>query len=304
MPGAALGLLGGPILGSIPSPGSGQIHLGPLRLTAYGLMIALGVLAAVELARRRAPSRGATAEDLTVIATWAVPAGLIGARLYHVITDWRRFQGRWGDVIAIWEGGLGRTRGSHRRRAGRPGGGAGAGGSDWPTPWTSARRACRWPRPSAAGATGGTRSCSGGPPRFPGASRSIPSTARPAQLDQATFHPTFLYESLWNLALCGLLLLIDRQRRLRPGQLFWLYVAGYGLGRLWVEALRIDPASELGPFRVNTWVSLVAIVGGVVGFVVQGRRSSPGPAVGPGSAAGGGAPATPGLRRTRRGRRR
>jgi hypothetical protein len=115
---------------------------------------------------------------------------------------------------------------------------------------------------------------------------------RPAgSLDQPTYHPTFLYESLWNLGLCGLLLLLDRQRRLRPGQLFWLYVAGYGAGRLWVEALRIDPASELGPFRVNTWVSLAAIVGGAVGFVVQGRRppsASPAPAAPP--AAGTGSP--------------
>jgi prolipoprotein diacylglyceryl transferase len=237
-------------------------------------MIALGVLAAVELARRRAPSRGATAEDLTAIATWAVPAGLLGARLYHVITDWRRFQGRWGDVIAIWEGGLGVPGGlaagavvglvvAHRRGLRL------ADAMDICAPCL--------PLAQAIGRWGNwwNQELFGRPTSLPWALEIDPEHRPAASLDQPTYHPTFLYESLWNLGLCGLLLLIDRQHRLRPGQLFWLYVGGYGLGRLWVEALRIDPASELGPFRVNTWVSLVAIVAGIVGFVVQGRRPSP-----------------------------
>ncbi|MCP4085043.1 MAG: prolipoprotein diacylglyceryl transferase, partial [Actinomycetia bacterium] len=95
------------LLASIPSPGSGSIDLGPLTLRAYGVMIALGVLAAVEIGRRRWAARGYDPDDITAIATWAVPAGLIGSRVYHVITDWKSFRGRWLDVFAIWQGGLG-----------------------------------------------------------------------------------------------------------------------------------------------------------------------------------------------------
>ena len=97
------------ILQFIPSPGDNSISLGPLELRAYGLMIALGVIAAVELARRRFAARGLDPDDMSSIALWAVPAGLVGARLYHVITDWRRFaeDDGWLEAFKVWEGGLG-----------------------------------------------------------------------------------------------------------------------------------------------------------------------------------------------------
>jgi prolipoprotein diacylglyceryltransferase len=92
----------------IPSPSSGAIHLGPLQLRAYGLMIALGVIAAVWLTGRRAAQRRiANTEDVSAIALWAVPAGIIGARAYHVVTDPELFQGHWYRALYIWEGGLG-----------------------------------------------------------------------------------------------------------------------------------------------------------------------------------------------------
>ena len=98
---------------------------------------------------------------------------------------------------------------------------------------------------------------------------------RPVGMERfATFHPAFLYESLWNLGLCGVLLVIDRRFRLARGQLVWLYVGGYGLGRLWVESLRIDDAARIGGIRVNILMSLFAIAAGIVGFVVQGRRGA------------------------------
>ena len=268
----------GSVLGSIPSPASGQIHLGPFRLTAYGLMIALGVLAAVEVSRRRAPARGMTADDFSSIALWAVPAGLIGARLYHVLTDWQRFEGHWFDAVKIWQGGLG-----------IPGGlvaGVGVG------LWVAHRRglcladaadvvAPALPLAQAIGRWGNwwNQELFGRPTSFPWG-LEIDAAHRPARYAaEPTFHPTFLYESLWNLGLCVALVVVDRRwgtvserPRLQRGQLFWLYVAGYGVGRLWVEAMRSDVASHLGPFRVNTWVSLVAIVAGVAGVVVQGRR--------------------------------
>ena len=96
------------LLGVIPSPSSGSIHLGPLRLNAYGLMIAIGVIVAVRIAGRRAENKGVgTTEDISSIAMWAVPAGVIGGRAYHVLTDYQRFQGQWFDAIKIWQGGLG-----------------------------------------------------------------------------------------------------------------------------------------------------------------------------------------------------
>lgn len=260
------------LLGSIPSPSSGDITLGPLRLTAYGLMIALGALAGVELARRRGPSRGIDPDDITAIATWAVPAGLIGARLYHVITDWRRFEGQWFDAVKVWEGGLG-----------IPGGiivGSIVG------LWVAHRRgidlfdaqdviAPSLPLAQAIGRWGNwwNQEVFGRPTALPWG-LEIDRANRPARYaDEPTFHPTFLYESLWNLGLVASLVLVDRKGWLRRGQLFWLYVVGYGVGRLWVEALRVDEASLIGPFRVNIWVSLAAIIGGLVGFVIVGRRS-------------------------------
>ena len=96
-----------PATDSIPSPGSSSLHLGPLELRAYGLMIALGVVVAVWIAQRRWAARGGDPNDITALAVWAVPAGLIGARLYHVVTDLSRFEGRWWHIPAVWEGGLG-----------------------------------------------------------------------------------------------------------------------------------------------------------------------------------------------------
>ena len=96
------------LLASIPSPAESVIELGPLRLTAYGLMIALGVIAAYEMTRRRWKARGGDPEDVAAIVIWAVPAGLIGARLYHVATDWNRlYADAPADAIKIWDGGLG-----------------------------------------------------------------------------------------------------------------------------------------------------------------------------------------------------
>jgi prolipoprotein diacylglyceryltransferase len=91
----------------IPSPGTDAIHVGPLQVRLYGVTIALGVLAAVWLAGRRWAARGGDPAMVVTIAAWAVPAGLLGARLYHVITDYRSYEGRWWDVVAIWHGGLG-----------------------------------------------------------------------------------------------------------------------------------------------------------------------------------------------------
>ncbi|MEJ5255250.1 MAG: prolipoprotein diacylglyceryl transferase [Acidimicrobiales bacterium] len=259
------------LVGSIPSPGSNRI--GPLH--AYGLMIALGVLAAVELSARRWARRGGDAEDMWSIAVWAVPAGLVGARLYHVITDWRTyFPDHPLDALAIWRGGLG-----------IPGGiiaGVAVGA------YVARRRGIRLPvgldtvAPAlpvaqAIGRLGNwfNQEVFGRPTDLPWGLEIDPAHRPTAYLNSPTFHPTFLYEGLWNLALAGLLLWLDRKRILRPGDLFVLYVGGYGLGRLWVEALRSDAATIVFGLRVNIWMSLLAIVGAAVVLAVRGLTRRP-----------------------------
>lgn len=258
------------LLASIPSPSSGSVSLGPVDLRGYGLMIALGVVAAVWLAQRRWAGKGGDPEEIVTIAMFAVPAGLVGARLYHVLTDWQNYQGRWGDTIKIWEGGLG-----------IPGGmalGVAVG------LWVAHRRGIRipvlldaavpaLPLAQAIGRWGNwfNQELFGRPTDLPWGLEIDPAR-RPAEYaDHATFHPTFLYESLWNLALCGFLIWLNRTGRLRPGYLLGAYVAGYFLARLGLEMLRVDPASLVLGIRVNIWVSLVGLAAGLV-FVAIGRR--------------------------------
>ncbi len=275
-----------PILLSIPSPSDNALELGPFQLRAYGLAIALGVLAAVWIARRRWAARGGDPDDISRLALWAVLAGLIGARLYHVITDHDRFEGRWLHAFAVWEGGLG-----------IPGGliaGVGVGA------YIAHRRglpvaelldvvAPAVPVAQAIGRLGNwfNQELFGRPTDLPWG-LEIDADHRPAgYLDVATFHPTFLYEAMWNLALAGLLVWWERRRPGgRPGRLFALYVAGYALGRAWVEALRIDPATRLFDVRWNIWMSVIAFVAAAGWLVVDARRRAAEPGVGAAVSAG------------------
>ena len=259
------------MLGSIPSPGSST--LGPFHM--YGLMIALGVVAAVELGRARWRARGGNPEDLYNIAMWAVPAGLIGARLYHVLTDWRSYEGRWLDALKIWQGGLG-----------IPGGmalGIAVG------VWAARRRGARLPSildavvpalplAQAIGRLGNwwNQELFGRPTSLPWGVR-IDAVHRPLDyIGATTFHPTFLYEMFWNLALCGALIAVDRRRVLRPGNILPLYVLGYFVGRLWIESLRVDTASVIFGLRVNIWLSILGIGGSLLTFAIRGFRRRPG----------------------------
>lgn len=258
---------------AIPSPGFNALHIGAFQLRLYGLSIMCGVLVAVSVARRRWAARGGDPDDVSAICLWAVPAGLVGARLYHVITDWRRFEGRWLDVFAIWKGGLGIPGGVllgtlvgvlvARRRG-------------LPVVTLMDVAAPAIPLAQAIGRLGNyfNQELFGRPTELPWALR-IDVAHRPSGYEQfATFHPTFLYEALWNLALAGVLILVDRTRRLRPGELFTLYVLGYAVGRLWIEELRIDDASLIAGIRVNIWVSLLAIAGALAVFARRRHRSA------------------------------
>ena len=259
------------LLASIPSPETNEIVLGPLHLRAYGLMIALGVIAAVELARRRWRARGHDPDEISGMALWAVPAGLIGARLYHVMTDWQRFEGRWIDAVKVWEGGLGIPGGI---ALGALAGVLYARHKKMPLGDLADTVAPALPLAQAIGRLGNwfNQELFGGPTSLPWGLKIDLANRPDRYLEATTFHPTFLYEGLWNLALMAVLILIDRKRVLRAGSLFWVYVGGYFTGRLWVEAMRIDPASLILGIRVNIWLSIIAIAFSFTFVAVRGRR--------------------------------
>lgn len=250
------------ILATIPSPSSGSISIGPLELRAYGLMIALGVIAAIWLFGRRLEQKGlGTREDAQSIGLWAVAAGVIGSRLYHVVTSWdSSFSDNPLNIFKIWEGGLG-----------IPGGliagilvGLWRGrvrGLDIAASANAAAPAI--PLAQAIGRWGNwwNQEVFGRPTTLPWALEVDDDVAvRAGHPPGTTFHPTFLYESLGSLAICGLLIWIDRRFTVRPGRLMVMYVAMYSGLRFAVESLRIDDANEILGLRVNTWVSMIIFV--------------------------------------------
>ena len=252
----------------LPSPGSGSIHIGPLQLRAYGLMIALGVIAAARIASRRMVRTGiGDSDQMTSIAVWAVPAGVVGSRLYHVATEWERFSDRLADIPKIWQGGLGIPGGIlagtlvgvwRARRLGI---------AIPPLLWAVAPAI---PVAQAIGRLGNwfNQELFGRPTGLPWGLRVDADKVADAGYAPGTlFHPTFLYESLWNLGLAATLVWIGWRwiapTSARPARLFALYVTGYGIGRFWVEGLRIDPAKSGGGLRLNQWTAIVLIVGGL-----------------------------------------
>lgn len=259
------------MLTTIPSPSSELIP--GIGVRYYGVMIALGVLAAVMLARRRWQKAGHDPDEISDIAVWAVPAGLIGSRVYHVITDFNHYvdsDAPWYWPIQIWNGGLG-----------IPGGIAGGVlGGIWAAkhykidiPTCADAMVPGIPLAQAIGRLGNwfNQEVFGRPTDLPWA-LEIPNPAKrpPQYVDETTFHPTFAYEALWNLGLMGLLLWIDRKKVLRPGKILPLYVLGYFTGRLWVEALRSDAANTIAGLRVNTWLSMIMIVVGLAWLFAGG----------------------------------
>ena len=255
-----------------------MLQLGPLKLNAYGAMIALGVVAAVWLSGRRLEKRGAgTREDMSAIALWGVPAGVIGGRLYHVITDWELFSGHPERIIQIWKGGLGIWGGIflgvivgiwEGRRRGIS---------------TAVLLTCVAPALPLAQSIGRwgnwfNQELFGRPTTLPWGLEVSAFHTRQAGFPVGTlFHPTFLYESLACLALCGMLLLLDKVVK-RDGYLFLYYTAGYTLFRFFNEGLRIDPAHSAGGLRLNQWVSIVVFAMSVSMLVLPRRTKSDLPA--------------------------
>jgi prolipoprotein diacylglyceryl transferase len=244
-----------------PDPLFSHFSIGPVTIQTYALCILAAITAAVIITRRRLAARGGQPGQVLDIIVWAVPFGIVGARIYHVVThsgDYFYPGANPLDLFAIWEGGV-------AIYGGLIGGAIGA--------YVGCRRAgirllsfadVLAPAMLVAQAIGRlgnwfNQELFGRPTDVPWALEIDPEHRPEAFADSATFHPTFAYEALWNLALAGLLVWIERRHRLRPGQLFIGYVAGYAAGRLWVEALRVDPASELWGLRVNIWTSILAL---------------------------------------------
>jgi prolipoprotein diacylglyceryl transferase len=264
-------------LAFIPSPGQGVWHLGPFPLRAYALCIITGVIAAIWIGERRWVARGGKPGQVGDIAIWAVPFGLVGGRLYHVITDNELYFRPGKDPLAalyVWRGGLG-IWGAIAL------GGVGA--------YIACRRnGVKFPPLADALAPGiavaqaigrlgnwFNQELYGKPTTLPWALKIDPAHRAdlPVQYQHfSTFQPTFLYELIWDLGVAALVVWAGRRFRLGHGRAFALYVMAYTVGRGWIEYLRIDPANHILGLRLNVWTSIVVFLGAAIYFVVAGRR--------------------------------
>jgi prolipoprotein diacylglyceryl transferase len=251
---------------SIPSPSRGEIDLGPLSIHAYGLMLLLAIVAATVLTGIRWSRRGGDWDLVFQTAVWGVAFGIVGARLYHVVTSWSEVPDEWWGVFAVWKGGLGVWGGIFL--------GVLAGAVVVRLAGQSVFRFMDAVAPGlllaqAVGRWGNWFNQElFGEPTDRSWGLEIDIEHRPlGHLESETFHPVFLYEFAWNLAGVAVLLVLDRLFRFRPPALFALYVAWYTAFRAYEETLRIDPSHEYLGFRLNFWVSVGLFALSVLFFV-------------------------------------
>jgi prolipoprotein diacylglyceryl transferase len=243
---------------SIPSPSSGILHIGPLSIRMYGLMLLLGIAGCIWLTGVRWVRQGGDWDLVFRVAVWGVGFGIVGARLYHDITSWNEVQAidAWWAPFAVWKGGLGVWGGILF--------GCLAGAVVVRRSGNSVFRFMDAAAPGLLLAQGIGRLGNWWNQELFGKATSLPwgleidPQHRPPGYESfATFHPTFLYELIYDLLMVGVLLLLDRRFRFRPPALFALYVSLYTFGRFFEELLRIDPAHEFAGLRLNAWVSIV-----------------------------------------------
>ncbi|URM91746.1 prolipoprotein diacylglyceryl transferase [Streptomyces sp. MRC013] len=257
-------------LAYIPSPSTGVIHLGPVPLRGYAFCIIIGVFVAVWYGNRRWIARGGTAGTVADIAVWAVPFGLVGGRLYHVVTDYQLYfsEGRnWVDAFKIWEGGLGIWGAIALGAVGA---------------WIGCRRR-GIPLPAYADAIAPGIALAQAIGRWGnwfnqelyGRSTDLPwalEIGEGVNREPGLYHPTFLYESLWCVGVALLVVWADRRFTLGHGRAFALYVAAYCAGRGWIEYMRVDDAHRILGLRLNVWTAIVVFLLAVVYIVLSARR--------------------------------
>jgi prolipoprotein diacylglyceryl transferase len=252
--------------GFLPSPPTNGFHLGPLFFHAYGLAYVLAVTAAVAITMRRWEAKGGQRDLVYEVALWGFPAGLIGGRLYFLATSWSEAPPHWWGPFAVWDGGLGIWGGILagtlagllvlRRR-----------GADISVFMDAAAPALLVAQ--AIGRIGNyfNQELFGGPTTLPWGLEISPAHRPVGYTQYATFHPTFLYELIWNLLLAGFLVWLGGRRSIRAPGLFALYVAGYSLARIGEELLRVDPAHHIFGLRLNLYVATILFVAGIVWFI-------------------------------------
>jgi prolipoprotein diacylglyceryl transferase len=260
----------------IPSPSRGVVHLGPLPIRAYALCIILGVLVAVVVGDRRFQARGGRKGAIADVATWAVPFGLVGARLYHLATNPELYwggPGRSGTIgaLKIWDGGLGIWGGVLFGALGA---------------WIACKRyhlsyavvadslAPALPLAQAVGRWGNwfNQELYGRPTGLPWGLHIDLAHRLPGYTRFAYYQPTFLYEFIWDVAVALIVIVADRRWHYTRGRAFALYVAVYTFGRFWIESLRIDDAHKFFGLRLNDWTSVLVFVGAVAYFVLVRPR--------------------------------
>lgn len=271
-------------LAYLPSPSISAINVGPLTIHFYALCIITGIMVAVWWGERRFVAAGGAPGVVSDVAFWAVPAGIIGGRLYHLATSWdseRTFL----DAIAIWRGGLGiwgaislgalaaylRYRTLVKQNS--------ADAIVSPTlPTFAVFMDALAPGIIVAQAIGRWGNwfnieLFGKPSTLPWA-LEVPTNKRPDGFEGfETFHPTFLYESMWCALVAVMLVWVHRRSALRDGGIFLLYVAAYSFGRIWIEGLRIDESEVIFGLRFNIWVSMTLFIFGAITTFDRRKRS-------------------------------
>lgn len=260
------------MVGSIPSPASSGFHLGPFDVHVYGLLYVVGLAVAVLITVRRWEAQGGSRELVYDVAMWGFPAGLVGGRLYFDLTSSAEVPAHWWGPFAVWDGGMGIWGGIalgslvglwRLRRAGVS-----------PAPFMDAAAPALLVG-QAIGRVGNyfNQELFGGPTSLPWALQISPAHRPVGYESFATFHPTFLYELVWNLALAAFLVWLGHHRRIRPPGLFALYVAGYSAFRIFEESLRVDRAHHILGLRLNFYVATFLCLAGLVWFArSQGWR--------------------------------
>ncbi|MDX1658909.1 MAG: prolipoprotein diacylglyceryl transferase [Nitriliruptorales bacterium] len=267
------------MLASIPSPSNNVLEIGPLDVHYYGILIAIGIAIALTLVRRRYEHFGGDPDLVDRVLVWAVVAGFVGARLAYASTHLHRFEGRPEAILFIWEGGLaffgGLTFGAITAIV-------------LVARWTDGGRFGDFPRFADAAAPGiplaqaigrwgnyFNQELFGTPSDLPWAVEIDPGNRPEQYQDAATFHPTFLYESLYNFLVVALLLLIERRTELRRGSLIFVYLIFYGIGRFLLELIRTDTTFRILGISRNGWVAILAAAGGAVALRWWQQREGP-----------------------------